>query len=332
MILTQSCQVNDKKKYHTITLSKSTVKNINYDTQIIGLGEECVDCLPSTISKIQIQNDIIYILDGALSTMYLFDIDGTFLKKLDCIGQGPGEYLRIRDFNVKGNILYVYDDRMNKLLLYNKTTLDYLGTLNSKIYMRGFLPLENGDFLIVLPKDQGRKQLAIADSLLNIKYDIIDFDKSDKDNRTRYSLLQSTANGITYCKPGTNTVYLLSKENGLLLDTLEIIAEDEKIEINTTPLIYKNRLMGVYTNAKRERCFFETFYKQNQASYVKPFKSNENDVETLLYPMSTYRDSIVVSYYDAEAYEYINKIKRLPDRFETLLYGGGYVLGLYSEK
>lgn len=326
------CQVDKARNIQEINLASNQYNGESYDVNMIGLEEKSTNNIPSQISKIQLHDDIVYILDGVTSTIFTYNTNGKYLSQLDNIGQGPGEFLRIRDFYVKDDILYVYDDRMNKLLLYNRLNFDFLKSINSRIYFRGFIVLNNKDLLLVLPKDQKRKQLAIADSLLNIKYDLIDFEKQEQDNRTRFSILQDSEEFITYCKPKTNTVYILSKKDGAILDTLNILDANNEIEINTTPLIYKNRLMGVYTNAKQERCFFEIKYKQDKKSHIRPFKCTNNNNETLLYPVCAYKDSIVISYFDAEAYEYINKSGHFPERLEELLYNGGYVLTFYCEK
>jgi hypothetical protein len=61
------------------------------------------------ILKVQIYNDNIYILDQRSNMLFIYDMTGNFVNTLNKIGQGPDEYLRIIDFDVNENGIYIVD-------------------------------------------------------------------------------------------------------------------------------------------------------------------------------------------------------------------------------
>jgi hypothetical protein len=57
--------------------------------------------------KVQIFDPKIYILDRMGNALHVFDENGKFLRSLQKIGQGPGEYRTLWDFAVTGKGLYL---------------------------------------------------------------------------------------------------------------------------------------------------------------------------------------------------------------------------------
>lgn len=52
------------------------------------------------IQKLIVYKEHIYILDTQTSSLFIFDIDGRFLSKIQSIGQGPGEYTQLDFFDI----------------------------------------------------------------------------------------------------------------------------------------------------------------------------------------------------------------------------------------
>lgn len=76
--------------------------------------------LVSTIVDLQVYDDNIYLLDIDQS-LFIFSIDGVFVKKIDNKGKGPGEYLDINCFTIdpfKKRLIFL-DDRRNQLNYYS---------------------------------------------------------------------------------------------------------------------------------------------------------------------------------------------------------------------
>ena len=60
--------------------------------------ETLEDAVMVRADKILVRNDNIYLLDESQNILFVFDTIGRFVKKLDKVGRGPGEYIMINDF------------------------------------------------------------------------------------------------------------------------------------------------------------------------------------------------------------------------------------------
>lgn len=84
------------------------------------------DCLISRIVKIIIYNDKIFLQDKA-KRLLVFNIQGKFLHQIGKKGNGPGEYLELRDFEIdKNGNIYVLE--FKKILKYDNQG-NYLNTI-----------------------------------------------------------------------------------------------------------------------------------------------------------------------------------------------------------
>lgn len=84
--------------------------------------------LLGSIDQIEILHDRIYILDNnKTNSIFIFSIQGKFIKKLEAKGNGPGEFISPLSFKVdpKGYI-YVLDRVLNRLLKYQLNDLSFI--------------------------------------------------------------------------------------------------------------------------------------------------------------------------------------------------------------
>lgn len=70
--------------------------------------ETTEESLLGHINKVVFDKDTIYILNGN-SKISVFDKSGKYISTLSKIGNGPGEYLRLYDFDVFENVVYCLD-------------------------------------------------------------------------------------------------------------------------------------------------------------------------------------------------------------------------------
>lgn len=82
----------------------------------------------SNITKLQLFNNNIYILDRDRNSFFLFNKDGSFIEKVQNIGRGPGEYLQLVDFEVNDQGIFLLD-YPNTILHYN-FDFEYLKKFN----------------------------------------------------------------------------------------------------------------------------------------------------------------------------------------------------------
>ncbi|GET22779.1 6-bladed beta-propeller [Prolixibacter denitrificans] len=76
------------------------------------------ECAITKVSKLVVFDDTLYV--SSLNDLYLFSMQGKFLKRFAKQGKGPGEYLSLMDFTIDGKNrrLSLYDYLQNKLQVY----------------------------------------------------------------------------------------------------------------------------------------------------------------------------------------------------------------------
>jgi hypothetical protein len=79
------------------------------------------ECLIGTADKALIRDNKIYVADFDHSmALFIFDMTGKYISKISRRGQGPGEYLSFKDFDIQTNgEIYIYDNSGKKFLIYN---------------------------------------------------------------------------------------------------------------------------------------------------------------------------------------------------------------------
>ena len=71
------------------------------------------DCMIGNINELQVFDGSIYILDSHVAkTVFVFDREGRFIRKIGSLGSGPGEYIRVSDFTLdtEHRFIFLCDD------------------------------------------------------------------------------------------------------------------------------------------------------------------------------------------------------------------------------
>lgn len=142
----QSCSLSPVSKDDVLTISISSGKSSWTDFKTDSLFEysdyivlEATEqSLIKKIDKIYLADNRIYVLDG-LSRIIIFDRNGHFLSSIDHHGNGPGEYLKLQDFDIVDDTLFLLDSQSPKILKYS-TDNTFLGETKS-LKAKGFLKL-----------------------------------------------------------------------------------------------------------------------------------------------------------------------------------------------
>lgn len=195
--------------------------------------------LISKIRKIKIYEDIIYILDEKYNKIIAFDSLGNYIRQYNHLGQGPGEYSGLRDFDIQNDTLYL-------LSKFSPTVLKY-GLSDDKFYGEDIVQKSIG--IKVLPdrsyalnlglgradneKSKSYNSYAVyhSDSLV---YKNIPFNKHllghiysfGEGHNTFYNYSDSI---FTYF-PFNDTVYVVNPEKGTLKPYLSVSLNKKKIE------------------------------------------------------------------------------------------------------
>lgn len=131
LLLMVSCK-NNHTKYSigdaSIILDIKNTIDIRFDTisnkQIVYVPLETKEeCLIGEVEKIIVKQDKIFVADFTVSkTLFVFDMQGKFLFKINKRGKGPGEYIQFHDFdvNIDGSI-YLWDINLCKFIICDST-------------------------------------------------------------------------------------------------------------------------------------------------------------------------------------------------------------------
>ena len=105
------------------------------------------ECIIGNYSKELIRNQKIYVADFHMAmAIFVFDMNGKFIFKISERGQGPNEYVSIKDFDIDSNgEIYIYDSHGKKFVVFSsegkfvrKIPIDYFFSsfclMNNKMY------------------------------------------------------------------------------------------------------------------------------------------------------------------------------------------------------
>ena len=118
----------DQAKYpDTFFLDSRLYKSV----KIIPL-ETNESCLIGYINKVQVIDNYVLIMDASIAkSLYVFDREGRFIRKIGSVGQGPGEYVSISDFTVDrdNKTVYIEDGRLPRIHKYDIATGKLIQTI-----------------------------------------------------------------------------------------------------------------------------------------------------------------------------------------------------------
>lgn len=114
------------------------VKRINFSS-VVGKPKVIVletkpECMIKEIRAVEVFKDNVYILDDETNRLYVFDMNGKYLRSVGEPGRAHGEYLQISDFSIdaKSNVVYVWDEALDKALKYDVATGKYLSSITTE--------------------------------------------------------------------------------------------------------------------------------------------------------------------------------------------------------
>lgn len=117
-LLLSSCTTEKKRKDSTNCIvinasidskDKLPLNKYTVDAKLIPL-ETSEECLIGTLQSVIYKNGRFYIKSFSDNKILIFNMDGRYVGKIDAVGRGPGEYLRISDFIVDSeNNIFILD-------------------------------------------------------------------------------------------------------------------------------------------------------------------------------------------------------------------------------
>ena len=89
-------------------------------------------CLIGRIDKIQVCDQFILVLDRMIAkSLFVFDNEGRFIRKIGNIGNGPGEYISISDFTIdkENKTIFLLDKSLERIHKYELTLGKYINSI-----------------------------------------------------------------------------------------------------------------------------------------------------------------------------------------------------------
>lgn len=275
----------DTIDYHSI--SKTTINELVDSILFLPL-EIKEESTIAHIDKIRIMDSLIYIGDFHTGQICIFDLYGKHLFNIAHIGQGPKEYTEIKSFAVDTNYIYIVDNRIRKLLVYNRIDGSFIKSMKMPFIAWDIEVLNNGDFIFAfIPMNGGKlsiKQppykLFFTDSILNTKKMMFKYEENESEPLgQRFYFTQNNNNlyfgsyhfdGYTIIdtnNPSNLKHIKINFENGLAKQTdINIHEINEYQYIVNPPFVYGQYVClyfcekgrgkhGIYNTATREISF-----------------------------------------------------------------------------
>ncbi|HEX2921056.1 MAG TPA: 6-bladed beta-propeller [Bacteroidales bacterium] len=309
----------------------------------------------SEISKIQFINDKYYVLDigGRNHHLYIYNRDGSFFQRIGNIGKGPGEYLRLCDFDVdKNEKIYLYDRQFKKIHVFDSAN-NHITSKPLPFRADAFSLLENDDLIFSLYNEPVpgtiNPKIIVTDKDIHSISTISKYPPEFLDNRGRAGLFKRHPSGFTYNKPADDTLYIFRNDGKVeklyhfdfgsysmpaeYRNDAEFMMENNTNDfsyLSTTPLLVKNTLMG---NIKTKNYkYFYTYNLGNQSLSCRALKETDFSHNNINFPLALIGDSIVVSYLDQSLYSIDVNKDEIPSPVVEHMNNFGIVLLLYYLK
>lgn len=357
-ILFISCKKENSGNNTQCTIIEATqLSDKNYDT-ILSETIDSIGFLPlkeneesffAAISKIKIAKDTIYIFDRfGKNSVIAFDKDGNFITTFGEHGNGAHEYIRLWDFDVDCNYVYLYDRSKQKMLYFTHT-----GTFVKENYtsFRGeaFKILKNGCMLFSLEKEENSAKLCMTDSLLKIQKVLSNYQEDELNDKITDNVFQECDNTIFYNKAVNDSVYAFSADgkpltcyyfnlnNQNVPDPLKysynkLLEENGKKKYTyfyNCPIFFQGKFMGtVFHNGNKSTFLYDSYKK---IGGIKEWKKGIqlSDIILPLYINSKF----IASWMDYSVYEIISDKDKVPsDVIEHMENGGRVIVFHYLKK
>ena len=248
--------ININKDITPITFNVLNVDNTDFYENLDSIKliklETNDESLIGQINQLFIVNDTLFVVDyHKAKSIFVFDLNGNYLHKINHLGNGPGEYQNINMAHINRTHITISDWLSSKIIKY-----DLKGNLLSENRVtpnpNDFIELENREMLFAFTSYtiNTPHQVVFADTALNTKETAFPFKKNSKIAASNgISSFQKKDNTIMYYYSFCDTIYqikgneITAKYNLALYDASKRNAFLEEIQ-NMDIKKFNNKLMN----------------------------------------------------------------------------------------
>lgn len=272
------CKENNKSKnqaLHNIKIPSISSLNIEnkeklssvVDSSFITRLETKPECLISSIDKMIMYNNRIYILDKKNSNgVFEFTKRGKFIRKIGKKGKGPGEYTNLKGFTINKNEIILFDWSKRRLLAYSLNG-DFIGSKKIGFYLNDFT-MEGENYVLDIHnriKSASDKDKSFSIAMLDKKTKFLSEFLNSTVTINGYGSSKNMCtdkNRIFFKEPYTNIIYEIKNGNYLPLFKLD----------------FQN--MTIPENLKKDNAGFSSF-RNELSNHKYMFMSNASGYQVI---------------------------------------------------
>jgi len=344
----QNANTKNTKVFYLKTQNNDILNNLIDSISFMEIKEDN-DSYFNTIDKLVVNENNIYILDRFGSkSLFQFNLNGDFIRKIGNKGMGPGEYVNLCDFDIDSKSIYLCDRAKKKILQYNLNG-DFIKQTTLQFRVDGIKALANEKYLLSVLKDQNNHKIFLTDKYFNVEKKYFYYESKDNDNKGSDNIFQDVNNFILYNKATNDTIFAFSK-NGQLIENYYFdfgsnkVPEDlrydhEKLAVErtkrniiyfyNTPMIVKDILIGqIFFDGCKATLLYDMKKKEYSITQLKPHEVSYNN---LLFPLFA-NQKFIISWLDYSIYEILKNKPLLNEKTLKSLKDGKRVLCFYHLK
>lgn len=303
----------------------------------------------TTISKLLIHNDTIYLFDKfGQNTVMAFDMRGNCITKYSRRGKSKSEYVRLFDFDVDDNYVYLYDRMQKKMLLYSHDG-KFVKMFKTDFNGDGFVALKGNRFLFCLGRDNGGEELCLTDSVFKIQKVLLEYDKDDKADLLTGNLFQKCGDTIYYNRPLNDIVYKFTfdgesagtyrlgfdgcnipqERQSSYVELSESGDESKYVYTEECPLFVNHKMIGsVYNRGSRAVIYYDLLKKDGG---IENCDKKSRDVQDIMVPLHV-SDIYVIGYLNLTLLDFMKTTEGIPEDMVEYMQEGNTVLVFYQMK
>lgn len=239
------------------------------------------DNVVGEVEGIKYENNRIYISDG--KTLSIFSDDGNLLSCFQKRGRGPGEYKRIDDFIVEGEIITILDRDQQRLLTYDHSGKNIL-TRSLGYFAQAISPMVDSTFFLYCGINFSHKLRRVRNGREDSVYLAVDKSQAKYLFIFAYHNFYRYRESVYFFQPINDVIYESVRGGGIKpvfyvdfkgknIPASFLKRQYRDVGIFLDKLHEKPYAYGVYSFAKYDRfLIFSSFYQKNMKLTVYDHK------------------------------------------------------------
>lgn len=214
-VLLFGCAPNRQTENVIIPVTDGSVLNMSdmFDQIIPVAIETTTASLIGDLSKLIMNDNRIYIFDRTTMAVSIFDMDGSFVSKIDGKGRGPGEYTALIDFDVFYDEIFLLDYTGRKIIVYDKECR-FLRNIPIPVYSSQLMCVEDGVLLKCEYTDNENTPYVVKiDYSGNIIFEFQQLEPPGEFNLAGVPYFGRTGNDALFSKKFDNTFYIHKEDS-----------------------------------------------------------------------------------------------------------------------